>query len=205
MIGRLSGILLEAKPPIILLDVNGVGYEVEAPMTAFYQIPLPGEPLTLHIHMVVRDDAHLLFGFRNESERATFRSLIRVNGVGARLALAILSSISAKELIYCVNHNDHTLLTRVPGIGRKTAERLVIELRDRLHDIANHDMSASSNNHELLASSNSEQISDAITALVALGYKQNDAQQMIKEVDATDLSSAEIIRYALQLAMKAKA
>ena len=134
MIGRLRGILAEKKPPYLLLDVNGVGYELEAPMGTIFQLPEVGAEVTLHTHLAVRDDAHLLFAFATEAERTLFRTLIKVNGVGAKLALTILSGISADDFARCVQESDTASLVRLPGVGKKTAERLVVEMRDRLDD-----------------------------------------------------------------------
>ena len=134
MIGRLRGVLAEKQPPLLLLDIQGVGYEVSAPMSTFYQLPAAGETVTLLTHLVVREDAHLLFGFATENERAMFRSLIKVNGVGAKLALTLLSGISASDFARCIRDNDTATLVRLPGVGKKTAERLVVEMRDRLSD-----------------------------------------------------------------------
>ena len=132
MIGRLSGRLLEKLPPHLLLDVQGVGYEVDAPMTTFYQLPAVGEAVTLHIHQVVREDALLLYGFASRAERETFRQLLKVSGIGAKIALAILSSLSADELALAVAGENVARLSKVPGIGKKTAERLILELRGKL-------------------------------------------------------------------------
>lgn len=132
MIGRLTGQLAAKQPPMLLLDVNGVGYEIEAPMSTFYQLPSIGDQVTLQTHLVVREDVWLLCGFASESERRMFRDLIKVNGVGAKLALTILSGISAEDFAYCIHEGDTTTLVRLPGVGKKTAERLIIEMRDRL-------------------------------------------------------------------------
>ena len=132
MIGRLHGVLLRKEPPALLVDVGGVGYELEAPMTTFYELPAVGEQITLYTHLVVREDAHLLYGFVRESQRRLFRGLLKVNGVGPRVALAVLSGLSDDEFTRCIAEEDITRLTKVPGIGRKTAERLVIEMRDKL-------------------------------------------------------------------------
>ena len=134
MIGRLCGILVEKKAPGLVIDVNGVGYEVEAPMTTFYELPKVGEKVTIYTHLVVREDAHLLFGFIKDNDRALFRSLIKVSGVGGKLALALLSGMSSHDFIKTVRSNDIASLTRIPGVGKKTAERLVIEMRDRLKE-----------------------------------------------------------------------
>ena len=193
MIGRLTGTLAHKQPPQLLLDVQGVGYEVEAPMSTFYQLPETGARVVLHTHLVVREDAHILFGFATESERALFRQLIRVNGVGAKLALAILSSISADDLSRVVQEQDVTALCRVPGIGKKTAERLLVELKDRLTvgvDAARLPGGA-------LASTPRSSRSEAQEALVALGYKPQEAERLVRNAGA-DLTTEEIIRQALQ-------
>jgi Holliday junction DNA helicase RuvA len=135
MIGRLTGTILYKAPPLLILDVRGVGYEIEAPMSTFYLLPAVGADVQLFTHLAVREDAHLLFGFATENERHLFRSLIKVNGVGPKLALTILSGIEADEFVLCIQHGDNARLTRLPGIGKKTADRLIIEMRDRLKDL----------------------------------------------------------------------
>ncbi|HLA75600.1 MAG TPA: Holliday junction branch migration protein RuvA [Gammaproteobacteria bacterium] len=199
MIGRLHGILLARQAPHLLVEVQGIGYEIEAPMTTFYELPAIGEQVTLHTHLMVREDAHLLYGFASESERALFRSLIKVSGVGAKLALAILSGISAAGFVQCIHHNDAATLTRLPGIGKKTAERLILEMRDRLADWQPA-APASSANIVGIAQSGvaNNQVGDAISALVTLGYKPQEASRMVHAVDAAGLSSEQIIRLALQ-------
>lgn len=192
MIGRLHGTLLWKQAPWLLIDVGGVGYEVEAPMTTFYELPAVGSKVTLHTHLVVREDAHLLFGFASEAERTLFRQLIKVSGVGAKMALTVLSGISADAFARCVRGNDSVTLTRLPGIG-KTAERLIIEMRDRLEakggasDVAVIGMGS-------LAGEEANPVNDAISALIALGYKPAEASRMALAVDAAGLSSEEIIR-----------
>jgi Holliday junction DNA helicase RuvA len=202
MIGRLQGKLIHKKAPFLLVDVHGVGYELEAPMTTFYELPDIGGEVVLHTHLVVRDDAHLLFGFASETERRFFRSLIKVSGVGAKLALAILSGITADAFARCVNENDITTLVRLPGIGKKTAERLIIEMRDRLNDWGAWEPAYHTTTVEMGAVSASDEVNDAIGALVALGYKPQDAARMVKAVTVTDQGSEEIIRAALQAAVK---
>ncbi len=200
MIGRLRGILLDKRPPQLLLEVAGVGYEVEAPMSTFYQLPGTGAEITLHTHLVVREDAHLLFGFASERERALFRNLIKVNGVGAKMALAILSGMSADTFARCVQEGDSAALTRLPGIGKKTAERLIVEMRDRLAD-----WQAEGVLPVVLAVPTSEvrdELKDAISALVALGYKPPEASRMVSAVECDGKTSEEIIRAALQRAVK---
>jgi len=203
MIGRLHGVLLEKQPPHLLLDVNGVGYEVDAPMTTFYNLPALGEKVTLFTHFVVREDAQLLYGFARREERALFRNLIKVNGVGAKLALTILSGISADELVQVLHDNDVARLVSLPGIGKKTAERLIVELRDRLKSLPESDVSAMP--ALPLGQGANTHTSDAQSALVALGYKPQDAARMVRAVATEGLGSEEIIRAALQGVAKAKA
>ncbi|MGH8370101.1 MAG: Holliday junction branch migration protein RuvA, partial [Gammaproteobacteria bacterium] len=173
--------------------VHGVGYEVEAPMSTFYDLPDVGSEIVLHTHLVVREDAHILFGFATEAERRMFRSLIRVNGVGPRLALTILSGISADAFARCVRDNDSAALTRLPGIGKKTAERLVVEMRDRLDQLQS----------EAAGDSAGSPREEALSALVSLGYKPPEAVRMLQSIRETDLSSEELIRRALQNAVRA--
>lgn len=200
MIGRLTGILLEKQPPQLLVEVNGVGYEVEAPMSTFYQLPAQGEQVTLHTHLIVREDAHLLCGFATPAERQLFRHLIKVNSIGAKLALAILSSISAAEFARCVQQKDSTALTRLPGVGKKTAERLIIEMRDRLDDLPAELMSVTSETPAEETQGGSPE-RDALSALVALGYKPQEASRLLQHVDTTGLDSEAIIRLALKAAV----
>ena len=199
MIGRLTGILLDKQPPQLLLDVNGVGYEIEAPLSTFYQLPATGERVTLHTHLIVRDDAHLLCGFATAIERQLFRHLIKVNGVGPKLALTILSGISAAEFARCVREKDTVALTRLPGVGKKTAERLIIEMRDRLEDLPASLLPAAAE------AAGSAQVGgaaerDALSALVALGYKPQEASRLLQNVNTHGLESEAIIRLALKAA-----
>ena len=193
MIAWLKGELLEKRPPVLLVNVNGVGYEVEAPVTALADLPEVGEIVTLFVHMVVREDAQLLFGFSNKQQRDLFRSLIKVNGVGPKVALAVLSTLSAGELVAAMANDDITQLCKVPGIGKKTAQRLVVEMKDRLEkefgDIANQDASSGS------SIQNNRQ--DAIAALLALGYKASEAGRVVESLPS-DLSGEEMIRQALR-------
>jgi Holliday junction DNA helicase RuvA len=200
MIGRLRGILAEKHPPQLLLDVQGVGYEVEAPMSTFYQLPGVGEVVTLYTQLVVREDAHLLFGFATLGERSMFRSLTKVNGVGAKLALTILSGISANDFARCVQDGDTAALTRLPGVGKKTAERLVVEMRDRLDDWQPVPVLPTAQPAPA-APSGSQSLRDAISALVALGYKPQEASRLVNGLD-DDLSSEDLIRAALKRAVK---
>ena len=198
MIGRLRGVILQKTPPELLLDVNGVGYEVQSPMSTFYVLPEVGQEITIHIHFVVREDAQLLFGFMAESERSLFRTLIKVNGVGPKLALTILSGIEAEQFVYCVQNNDSAALIKLPGVGKKTAERLLVEMRDKFDDwavVANAQLPAGAtplqSPHKLSA--------DAESALIALGYKPAEAAKAISAALDDDInSSEELIRRALR-------
>ena len=193
MIAWLKGELLEKQAPSLLLNVNGVGYELEAPMTTFYDLPAQGEVATLFVHMVVREDAQLLFGFSSRQQRELFRSLIKVNGVGPKVALAVLSTLSAQELLQCMADEDYNQLCKVPGIGKKTAQRLVVEMKDRLEkefgDVA---LEA-----RVQGGGASNARSDAIEALVSLGYRPADASRVVKSLDK-ELSSENLIRQALR-------
>jgi Holliday junction DNA helicase RuvA len=193
VIGRLTGTLARKEPPSLLLDVNGVGYELEAPMSTFYDLPAAGERVTLYTHLVVREDAHLLYGFTRESTRQLFRSLLKVNGVGPRVALAVLSGLSEQELLTCLAHEDIARLTKVPGIGRKTAERLVIELRDKV-DLAGAPAAGAARQATVPA----DPVSEAVSALIALGYKPVEASRAVSGVPNEGLKSEDIIRQALK-------
>ncbi|MDP2284406.1 MAG: Holliday junction branch migration protein RuvA [Pseudohongiella sp.] len=199
MIGRLKGILLEKKAPDLLLDVNGVGYELLAPMSTFYQLPPLGQGVVLFTHLVVREDAHQLFAFLEEQERALFRALIKVTGIGPKVALAILSGVPAEEFVRLVQTNDVTALTKIPGIGKKTAERLVLDMRDRL---AAWQSAPSPGVAVVQKPAGSHHLSeDAETALISLGYKPQEAAKMVMRVlkDKPGLErSEEIIRLALR-------
>lgn len=201
MIGRLSGVLLEKKPPQLLVDVQGVGYELEAPMSTFYQLPASGEAVTLHTHMVVREDAQLLYGFYSQSERQLFRDLIKTSGVGPKLALTILSGVTAEEFTRCVMDNDAKALTALPGVGKKTAERLIVELRDRLVKNAAAVLPGSGSIVGLRVEASP--VSDAVSALMSLGYKAQEASQMVRAVEAEGLSTEEIIKIALKSTVRA--
>lgn len=192
MIGRLTGILLEKHPPQVLLDVQGVGYEIDVPMSTFYDLPAIGAQATLHTHLVIREDLHLLFGFATESERQTFRQLIKISGIGARTALALLSGLSVPDLHRAVSAQDSAQLIRVPGIGKKTAERLLLELRDKLDTTAlNLDQTLSPSTHD----------SDILNALLSLGYNDREVSWAIKQI-SSDATVSEGIRLALQLLSK---
>lgn len=197
MIGLLRGRILGKQPPQLLLDVQGVGYELEAPMTTFYDLPGVGEEVTLFTHLAVREDAHTLYAFVKLSDRDLFRSLLRVNGVGAKLALTILSGMDGPSFARCVQESDTAALVRLPGVGKKTAERLIIELRDRLDAVPAGD-STSLASGSTQAGGQGSPVEEAVTALVGLGYKPNEASRMVRAIDATELNSEEIIRQALQ-------
>jgi len=193
MIAWLNGQLLEKQAPTLLVNVAGVGYELEAPMSTFYELPEVNENVTLFVHMVVREDAQLLFAFSTKQQRELFRSLIRVNGVGPKVALAILSTLSAQELMQCMADEDVNLLCKVPGIGKKTAQRLVVEMKDRLEkgfsDVV---LQASTS-----TGGGANERNDAVAALVALGYKNAEATRVVKALP-NDLRSEELIRQALR-------
>ncbi len=194
MIGRLQGTILEKQPPTILLDVQGVGYELEASMSTFYHLPECGENIVLHTHLVVREDAQLLYGFHSLSERLMFRSLIKISGVGPKLALTILSGMSTEDFTRCILEEDSKALTKLPGVGKKTAERLVIELKDRL---AKDDLIKLPGAPEKVERQ-ANPVNDAVSALISLGYKAQQASQMVRDLDVEDKSTEEIIRAALQ-------
>ena len=194
MIGRLQGTILEKQPPIILIDVHGVGYELEASMSTFYHLPECGESILLHTHLVVREDAQLLYGFHTLSERQMFRNLIKISGVGPKLALTILSGMSAEDFSRCILESDSKALTRLPGVGKKTAERLVIELKDRLEKDDVFKLPGVATPAERQANP----VNDAVSALISLGYKAQQASQMIRGIDVEDKSTEDIIRAALQ-------
>ena len=199
MIGRLKGTLLSKQPPTLLLDVNGVGYEVDAPMSTFYQLPDVNQEIILHTHLVVREDVQQLCGFISETERSMFRSLIRINGVGPKLALSILSAISADDFARCINNNDTTTLVRLPGVGKKTAERLVIEMRDKLKDWQVDSLSNGKTPTGMVdIQHKASPVEEAVGALIALGYKPQQASRMVSQIDNNELSSEEIIRDALK-------
>jgi holliday junction DNA helicase RuvA len=193
VIGRLRGEIVLKQPPFLLLDVNGVGYEIEAPMSTFYELPAVGEQVVLYTHMLVRDDAHVLYAFHREQERALFRALLRISGVGGKMALAILSGMNAGEFSSCIHNENVTALVRIPGVGKKTAQRLIIEMKDKL------DAGALPQSDAAVATAAAESpSSDALSALIALGYKAAEASRMVKAVEAEGLSSEELIRAALQ-------
>lgn len=197
MIGMLKGVLVSRQPPYLLIDVQGVGYELEAPMTTFYDLPEESSPVMLHTHLVVREDAQLLYGFSDLSQRELFRSLLKVSGIGPRVALAILSTLSAGQFVQCVKQQDAVTLTSVPGIGKKTAERMLLELRDRVLALApGPDVDSESTGTAKAAPQNP--MEDAIGALLALGYKAADATRAVRAVEGSSPGRDDLIRNALQ-------
>lgn len=206
MIGFLRGKLVQKQPPLLLLDVNGVGYEVEAPMSTFYQLESAEDEITILTHMHVREDAMLLFGFATESERVLFKTLIKVNGVGAKMALGILSAMSVNEFCTNVDNGDVTALTRIPGVGKKTAERLQIEMRDKLKPVVESGLldyqpvegQASAQSAGPASGFASSIQQSACDALIALGYKNNQAEKMVAAAFEEGLTLEAIIKRALQ-------
>ena len=191
MIGQISGTLVYKHPPQLMVDVGGVAYELEAPMTAFYELSEVGERVSLFTHLAIRDDAHLLFGFADLQQRDVFRVLLKISGVGPRVALALLSGLTVDDLAACVAAGDFAQLTRVPGIGRKTAERLVIELRDRLESVSG--VGSDSSRSTLTPQQ------DAVSALMALGYRETEASRAVRAVEVDGVPPVEtLIREALK-------
>ena len=188
MIGRLSGKLIEKQPPQIIVDVQGLGYEIDVPMSTFYNLPGLGEIITLFTHLVVREDAHLLYGFGSNDERRAFRQLLKISGVGPKLALSVLSGLSVADLAQTVAMQETGRLTKIPGVGKKTAERLVLELRDKLDHVS----SVAGSSATPKASSG-----DVLNALLALGYNEREAQWALKQIP-NDLTVSESIRQALK-------
>jgi Holliday junction DNA helicase RuvA len=202
MIGRIRGTLLEKQAPELLVDVNGVGYEIQAPMTTIYKVPAIGGQVELYTHLIVREDAHLLYGFASLQERALFRALIKVNGVGPKLALTILSGMDVEAFVRCVRDNDAAGLVRLPGVGKKTAERLLVEMRDRLRDWHVDGLAVTGGSAQLPVRAN-DHLLDAESALIALGYKPQEATRMVAAVNKEPLTtSEELIRMALKNAVK---
>jgi len=199
MIARLSGILLEKDPPNLVIDVNGVGYEVEAPLSVFFDLPETGQPIVLLTHLQVSQDHQTLYGFRTAGERTLFRQLLKISGIGAKLALTILSGASGDELARLVADGDAAALTRLPGIGKKTAERIIIELRDKLGDMPVSLPGAAGAAAGLAGGA----VAEASDALRALGYKAGEVNRMVRDVAEKGMEAEEIIRKALQSMVKA--
>jgi len=194
MIARLSGTLVSKQPPTLVIDVNGVGYEVEAPLSVFYDLPESGQPVVLLTHLSISDTAHTLYGFASEAERTLFRQLLKISGIGAKLALTILSGASGAELAQYVADRDTASLTRLPGIGKKTAERIIIELRDKLGDLPEPAGGLPGGGGAAGGSAAAE----ARNALAALGYKPQEASRMVQAIAKPEMGTEEIIRLALQ-------
>lgn len=198
MIGQIRGIILEKQPPQLIVDVQGLGYEIDAPMGTFYQLPEVGQEVSLFTHFVVREDAQHLYGFYTRDERLLFRTLLKVNGVGPRLALTILSSTAPEEFVRCVLNNDTASLVRLPGVGKKTAERLVIEMRDKLSDWYQTPSLEGVTPIKQDNRGRHQILQDAISALVSLGYKHQEANRTVTKMDDGAASSEELIRRALR-------
>lgn len=190
MIGSLTGTLASKQPPWLMLDVGGVGYELEAPMSTFYELPEVGSKLTLVTHLVVREDAQLLYGFVSNAERVLFRELLKVSGIGARIGLAVLSSMSVRGFQQCIQNRDLASLVRIPGVGKKTAERLLVEMADRLPDEPLHDAAR--------MAPAAKPASEAESALLALGYRPNEVTRLLASLDTSGLSTEALIKEALR-------
>jgi len=200
MIARLAGTLIHKLPPLMVIDIGGVGYEVEAPLSVFYDLPETGQAVVILTHLSIKDDSHTLYGFSSESQRTVFRQLLKVSGIGAKLALTILSGASSEELAAYVAHEDSAALTRIPGIGKKTAERIIMELRDKLHVVPLPRAQGQGSQPAAPASA----VSEAITALNALGYRPQESGNMVRAVAQPELTVEEIIRLALQSMVKTR-
>ncbi|WP_428773107.1 Holliday junction branch migration protein RuvA [Vibrio sp.] len=201
MIGRLRGTLIDKTPPELLIEVNGIGYEVQMPMSCFYELPNLGEEAIIYTHFVVREDAQLLYGFNTVKERALFREVIKANGVGPKLGLGILSGMNASQFVACVEREDISSLVKLPGVGKKTAERLVVEMKDRLKGWGEGDLftpytDAAPADAGGLMQSNAEE--EAVSALLALGYKPTQASKVVSQVMTADMTSEQLIREALK-------
>ncbi len=203
MIGRLHGIIIEKSPPEILLDVGGVGYELQLPMTCFYELPAIGQKATIITHFVVREDAQLLYGFNTKQERMLFRELLKANGVGPKLALAIMSGMSANQFVACVEREDVSSLVKLPGVGKKTAERLIVEMKDRLKGWNSHDLftpytDAAPTDNAIAAAPADTVESEAVAALLSLGYKPQQASLVVSKVMKPEMTVENVIREALR-------
>jgi len=202
LIGRIRGILIEKQPSLLLVDVQGLGYEVEVPFSAAFALSELNKDIVLHTHLVVREDAQLLYGFATIKDRDLFRLLIKINGVGPKLGLTILSGLDSAQLARCVRDEDSSTLVKLPGVGKKTAERLVIELRDKLKGWSVPDDDLLAPETTVLVNTVSKVIEDAESALIALGYKPQEATKAVNAIDVDGLSSQQVIRLALKSMMK---
>lgn len=203
MIGRLRGIIIEKQPPEVLLEVGGIGYEIQMPMSCFYELPEVGQEAVISTHFVVREDAQLLYGFNKRSERELFREVIKANGVGPKLGLAILSAMTAGQFVLSVENEDITTLVKIPGVGKKTAERLVVEMKDRLKgwgegDLFTPALDTAASNAAVADEPAARAEDEAVSALVALGYKPQQASKVVSQVAQPDMSSEAVIREALR-------
>lgn len=198
MIGQIRGIIREKQPPFLLIEAAGLGYEIDAPMSTFYQLPELGQEVSLFTHFVVREDAHHLYGFYSRDERTLFRTLLKVNGVGPRLGLTILSSIDPQEFVRSILNNDTQSLVRLPGIGKKTAERLVIEMRDKLSEFKQTMTTLDTKVSKQELDGRGQSVQDAISALISLGYKREEAIRVITKIDDGSATSEALIRSALR-------
>lgn len=197
MIGRLRGRILSKQPPFLVLDVHGVGYEIEAPMSTFYLLPAGDEEIELHTHLAVREDAHVLYGFAREADRTLFRALLKISGVGGKMALGVLSGMTAEEFGQAVQAGDLAALTRLPGVGKKTAERLVVEMRDKLDSLVG-DLPAAAASGKVVEPTPKGADEDAVSALIALGYRAPEASRMVRKVYRDDMDTEAVIRAALK-------
>lgn len=195
MIGQVRGILIEKQAPWVLVEVGGVGYEMEVSLSTFHQLPGVGQEIRLHTHLLVREDAQHLYGFSSKIERQLFRELLKANGIGARMALVILSGFSVAEFCQCITRGDVQRLVQLPGIGKKTAQRLVIDMRDRIHHL---DVAGGDDVKNSMTPSANDAHQDAITALISLGYKPQEAKRLVDQVQGEGLASGELIRLALK-------
>ncbi|WP_036798369.1 MULTISPECIES: Holliday junction branch migration protein RuvA [Photobacterium] len=203
MIGRLRGTILEKQPPEVLIEVGGIGYEVQMPMSCFYELPEVGQEAVISTHFIVREDAQLLYGFNKKSERELFREVIKANGVGPKLGLAILSAMTASQFVLSVENEDITTLVKIPGVGKKTAERLVVEMKDRLKgwgegDLFTPALDSAASNAPVEEPNAAKAEDEAVSALIALGYKPQQASKVVSQVAKADMTSEEIIRDALR-------
>ncbi len=200
MIGRIKGTLIKKDPPMLLVDVNGVGYEIEAPVRVFFELPEINTEVTIITHMLVREDAQILYGFNNDQQRTLFRQLLKVNGIGAKSALAVLSTMSTNEFVAMVQSQDVAAIVKVPGIGKKTAQRLIIEMRDKLGDVASNDISLPTSQAQaaILDDIPATAQSEALIALQSLGFRPQEVNMLIKQVATDDMTAEDIIRLCLQ-------
>lgn len=198
MISQIRGLILEKQPPQLIVEVSGIGYEIDAPMSTFYELGEVGSEVFLYTHFVVREDAHQLYGFYSSDDRLLFRTLLKVNGVGPRLALTILSGMASTEFVRCILNNDTLSLEKLPGVGKKTAQRLVIEMRDKLSNWANVGDAKKSSLIPQALNSRQQILQDAIAALVSLGYKHQEANRVVAKVDEGTQTSETLIRQALR-------